>query len=72
MQPNLLAALNGSRNKVVLFFTMIFSKNFDNVRHRYLAEKLKSHALSPYVVNWYLSFLSDRKQRVFNIEWNGL
>ena len=54
------------------FFTMVFSKTFDNVRHHLLAEKLKSHPLSPYVVNWYLSFLSDRKKRVFSIQWNGL
>ena len=56
--------LDDSRNKAVRLFTMDFSKAFDNVRHHLLAEKLKNSPLSPHLVNWYLNFLSDRKQRV--------
>ena len=37
-----------------------------------LADKLKSLALNPYIQNWYLSFLSDRQQRVvFNNSFVG-
>ena len=36
------------------------------VKHVLLADKLKSLALSPYIQNWYLSFLSDRQQSVVN------
>ena len=64
MQHRLLAALDDSRNKAVRLFTMDFSKAFDNVRHYLLAEKLKNSPLSPHLVNWYLNFLSDRKDRV--------
>ena len=42
---------------------MDFSKAFDNVKHSLVGEKLKVH-LNPYLVNWYLSFLMDRKQRL--------
>ena len=43
---------------------MDFSKAFDNVKHHLLAEKLKNSPLSLPMINWYLSFLEDRKQRV--------
>ena len=48
---------------------MDFSKAFDNVKHILLSEKLKTLPLDPFVTNWYLSFLRDRKQRVI---FNGL
>ena len=32
--------------------------------HKLLAEKLKSLPLNPYIINWWLGFLRDRKQRV--------
>ena len=34
-----------------------------------LAEKLKSRPLSPHILDWYLNFLSVRKQRVLS---NGM
>ena len=43
---------------------MDFSKAFDNVQRSLVGEKLKALPLNPYVVNWYLSFLVDRKQRL--------
>ena len=45
-------------------FTMDFSKAFDRVKHNLLIEKLTQSPLNRYIVNWYVSFLSDRKQRV--------
>ena len=43
---------------------MDFSKAFDNVKHSLVSEKPKALHLNPNVVNWYLSFLMDRKQRL--------
>ena len=33
-------------------------------KHELLANKLKKLPLNPYITNWYLNFLKDRKQRV--------
>ena len=43
---------------------MDFSKAFDSVSHKLLADKLKSLLPNPYIINWWLGFLRDRKQRV--------
>ena len=43
---------------------MDFSKAFENVKHSLVGKKLKALHLNPYLVNWYLSFLMDRKQRL--------
>lgn len=43
---------------------MDFSKAFDNVKHLLVGEKLKALNLNPYIINWYLNFLMDRKQRL--------
>ena len=43
---------------------MDFAKAFDNVNHLLLSSKLKAIDLNPYICNWYLSFLKDRKQRL--------
>ena len=45
---------------------MDFSKAFDNVQHSLVGEKLKALPLNPNAVNWYLSFLMDRKQRLIS------
>ena len=45
-------------------FAMDFSKASDSVSHKLLAEKLESLPLNPYIINWWLGFLPDRKQRV--------
>ena len=41
-----------------------FSKAFDSVSHRVLCDKLKSYDINPYIINWVISFLCDRQQRV--------
>jgi len=39
-------------------------KAFDKVPHKLLIRKLKSHNLDPQVVEWIISFLSNREQRI--------
>ena len=41
-----------------------FSKAFDTVPHNILFDKLKATDVNPYVINWILDFLNQRKQRV--------
>ena len=41
-----------------------FSKAFDSVPHNVITEKLKQTNLNPYIINWIISFLTNRKQRV--------
>ena len=43
---------------------MDFSKAFDCVNHELLPSKLRQLPLNPLIVNWYLSFLEKRQQRV--------
>ena len=43
---------------------MDFLKAFGRVKRNFLIEELTHSPLNPYIVNWYVSFLSDRKQRV--------
>ena len=37
---------------------------FDSVPHDIICDKLKATSLNPYVINWIIDFLIDRKQRV--------
>ena len=64
MQHNFLKALDNRSNTAVRLFSMNFSKAFDNVKHNLLVEKLKKSPLNLYLVNWYISFLGERTQRV--------
>ena len=64
IQYNYLKALDDKDCNYVRLFAMDFSKAFDNVKHPLVGEKLKALHLNPYVVNWYLSYLMDRKQRL--------
>ena len=41
-----------------------FSKAFDTVSHKVICDKLKSTNINPYIINWIISFLDNRKQRV--------
>lgn len=50
--------------KYVRVLSFDFSKAFDSVPHDILCEKIKKLPINPYVVNWIISFLEDRKQRV--------
>ena len=64
MQHVYLKALDKHENEAVRLFTMDFAKAFDNVKHDILVEKLKACPLNPHIINWYVRFLADRKQRV--------
>ena len=41
-----------------------FSKAFDSVSHNILCSKLKQVNINPYVIDWLISFLDQRKHRV--------
>ena len=46
----------------IRLYAMDFSKEFDNVRHFLLSQKLKALNHNTYLVTWYLSFMKNRKQ----------
>lgn len=48
----------------VRIFSFDFSKAFDSVSHNSLCSKLKQVNINPYIINWLISFLNHRKQRV--------
>ena len=50
--------------KYVRVIPFDLSKAFDSVPHDILCEKLKKLSINPYVINWLISFLKNRKQRV--------
>ncbi|CAB3994753.1 lysosomal aspartic protease-like [Paramuricea clavata] len=50
--------------KYVRVLSFDFRKAFDSVPHDILCEKLKKLPINPYVTNWLIRFLEDRKQRV--------
>jgi hypothetical protein len=64
LQYMYLKALEEPNCDAVRLIAMDFSKAFDNVKHAKLSEKLKSSSMNPYLVNWYLNFLKDRRQRI--------
>ena len=65
MQHTILKSLDCRDTKAVRLFSMDFSKAFDNVKHDILCDKLKRWPdLNPNIINWYISFLENRKQRV--------
>ena len=41
-----------------------FSKAFDSVPHDILCEKLKQTCLNPYIINWIIDFLTNRRTLV--------
>ena len=62
-QHNWLKWLDGNAD-FVRIFSYDFSKAFDSVSHRVLFSKLKDVDINPYILNWLISFISNRKQRV--------
>ena len=64
IQNKVLSFLDRADCKAVRLFSMDFSKAFDSVKHSLLSEKLKNVPLNPHIINWYLNFLKNRKQRV--------
>ena len=48
----------------VMVYPFDFSKAFDFVSYHILCNKLKLYNINPYVINWMINFLRNRKQRV--------
>ena len=67
IQHEFLQALDSNDNRAVRLFTMDVSKAVDRVKHNLLIEKLTQSPLNPYIANWYVSFLSDRKQSEWSV-----
>ena len=60
-----LKALDGNADYVrILSFD--FSKAFDTVPHQIVCDKLKTTGLNPYIINWIIDFLANRKRVVVN------
>ena len=49
---------------LVMIFSFDLSKAFDSVSYNILCNKLKQVKLNPYIMNWLISFLDQRGQRV--------
>ena len=60
--------LNGAMDFVRVFF-FYFSKAFDSVPHAIVCNKLMSLKMNPYVINWIVSFLSNRKHAESSCRW---
>ena len=71
LQRTFLKSLVDKNYAAVRILAMDFSKAFNNVRHLLLSHKLKSLPMNPYVINWYLSFLENRKTKSC-FQWNRL
>ena len=73
MQHTIYSYLDEQDCKAVRVFAMDFSKAFDCVNHELLSSKLRQLPSNPLIVNWYLSFLEKRQQRVvytgFERQW---
>jgi len=52
-----------SEGQIYVIYTDL-EKAFDKVSHKLLIHKLKSYNLDPHVVEWIISFLSNRKWRI--------
>lgn len=63
VQHNWLKSLD-SEADFVRVFTFDFSKAFDSVSHYIVCKKLQSLKINPYIINWIISFLDGRKQRL--------
>ena len=71
MQHAVYSYLDKPNCKAVRLFAMDFSKAFDCVNHEMLSNKLKRLPLDPHIINWYLSFLDNRQQRVVYSSFEG-
>lgn len=76
MQHAVYSYLDKPNCKAVRLFAMDFRKAFDCVNHEMLSNKLKRLPLDPHIINWYLSFLDNRQQRVvynsFEGQWKNI
>ena len=57
---------NLDKGKDIKFIFCDVSKAFDKVWHTGLLFKLKKYGIGGNILNWFTSYLSNRKQRVFN------
>ena len=55
---------NGHKSGFVSIFSFDFSKAFHSVSHRILVSKPGDVDINPYILNWLISFISNRKQQV--------
>ena len=59
-------------NKFVDTVYIDFSKAFDTVSHRKLLHKLTNYRITGNILQWFSSFLCDRKQRVTRYTFLGM
>ena len=52
-------------------FATNFSKAFDSANRGFLSDKLKDVPLNPFIINWYLSFLENRRQCIIYNSFQG-
>ena len=64
MQHQILKFSDRKGCNAVRVFAMDFNKAFDTVKHDLLFSKFKLLPLNPYILSWYLSVFTDRRQRV--------
>ncbi len=50
--------------RMVRVFSFDFSKVFDTVPHEILCNKLKILSINPYIINWVIDFLTNRRRVV--------
>lgn len=56
-------ATDGTGNTMRIF-ALDYRKAFDLIDHSLLLSKLSTYNINPYIINWIIAFLKDRKQRV--------
>ncbi|PFX13605.1 putative RNA-directed DNA polymerase from transposon BS [Stylophora pistillata] len=63
LMHNWAQATDGTGNTVRIF-ALDYRKAFDLIDHSLLLSKLSTYNINPYIINWIIAFLKDRKQRV--------
>ena len=71
IQHKICGYLDNLNCKAIRLFAMDFSEAFDSVKHDMLVTKLKGLPLNPYIINWYISFLEGRLQRILHNDFVG-
>ena len=71
MQHTVYCYLDDPKCKAVGLFAMNFSKAFDSANRGLLSDKLKDVPLNPFIINWYLSFLENRRQCIIYNSFQG-
>ena len=71
MQHTVYCYLDDPKCKAVGLFAMNFSKAFDSANRGFLSDKLKDVPWNPFIINWYLSFLENRRQCIIYNSFQG-